>query len=60
MPKRNPFDCQFRLAVLLLSSVAVNNQEFAELPTIPKGECGTDPVPHVILILLVPTVNVNK
>ena len=46
--------------MLLLSSVAVNNQEFAELPAIPKGVCGLDPVPPIILILLVPTVNVNK
>lgn len=47
--------------MLLLPSIAVNNQEFAaELPTIPEGEYGLDPVLPIILIRLVATVNVNK
>lgn len=54
------FDCQIRLVMLLLPFIAGNNQEFAEFPTIPKGECGLDSVLRIICILLVPTVNVNK
>lgn len=58
--KKNSFDCQFRLAMFLLPSIAGNNQEFAEFPTILKGECGLDPVLPIIFILFIPTVNVNK
>lgn len=46
--------------MFLLPSIAGNNQEFAEFPTILKGECGLDPVLPIIFILFIPTVNVNK
>lgn len=40
--KKNIFNCQFRIAMLLFPSIAKNNQKFAEFSTIPKGEYGLD------------------